>query len=72
MRYFILLFIFIYFVIYLFGTRINHEQVVERQCRDYESQGVIPVNSCDCTEKLFDSWEKSYDWMDACKILENK
>ena len=52
--------------------RINHEPVIERQCRDYEAQGVIPVNSCDCTTKLFKNWEESYDWKDSCAILNHK
>lgn len=72
MKYFIFIIIFLYLVVYLFGTRINHEPVIERQCRDYESQGVIPVNSCDCTEKLFNTWEESYDWKDSCAILNHK
>jgi len=39
------------------------------KCEEYERAGVLPKNSCNCTEKLFKSWSESYDWIDSCRIL---
>lgn len=72
MRYIIVIGIFFYFIVYLFGIRFDHEKRIEEQCREYEYQKVIPENSCDCTLKLFKTWEESYDWKDSCAILEHR
>lgn len=50
----------------------NQDEIYENNCRQYEAQGVIKPGSCDCSEKLFDHWSHSYDWMDACAIVESK
>jgi hypothetical protein len=44
----------------------------ERLCYEYEHRGYLPANSCYCSTQLFDSWDKSYNWIDACKVLEAK
>ena len=41
-------------------------------CLETERSGHIKPGSCQCASKLFDKFEESYDWMDACDILENK
>lgn len=46
------------------------EDQIKTQCLEYERDGYIPSNSCACTEILFPSWSVSYNWMDACEILE--
>ena len=48
----------------------SQDVIYEENCRMYERAGVIPVRSCSCSEQLFDRWSHSYDWMDACAILE--
>lgn len=44
----------------------------EQTCRQYEEQGSIAPGSCSCAEKIYDTWDESYDWMDACAILESR
>lgn len=39
-------------------------------CYEYEAKGYLPANSCYCSTQLFDTWDKSYNWIDACEILE--
>ena len=43
-----------------------------QHCEEYERSKIIPAGSCNCTDKLFDHFSYSYDWMDACKIVEAK
>jgi len=46
--------------------------ITESNCRTMEAEGHLPKNSCDCTEQIFNDWDHSYDWMDACQIMESK
>jgi len=41
-------------------------------CLETERSGHIKPGSCQCASELFDDFSHSYDWMDACDILENK
>jgi len=41
-------------------------------CIQYEKDGSIPKGSCECAAKLFPDFNKSYDWIDSCGILEAK
>jgi len=47
-------------------------KITENKCRTMEAEGHLPKNSCDCTEQIFNDWDHSYDWMDACEIMESK
>jgi hypothetical protein len=45
--------------------------VEKEKCEDYQRQGSLKVGTCDCVAKLYhDKWSESYDWIDACAILE--
>lgn len=46
--------------------------IAEKNCRENEEAGYIPPGSCACSEQLFTSWDRSYNWMDACAIVEAK
>ena len=50
----------------------SEDNVSRMHCEEYERLKVIPAGSCNCTDKLFDHFSHSYDWMDSCKILESK
>ncbi len=52
--------------------RISSGEREKDKCYEYEAQSIIPPGSCECSEKLFDDWSKSYDWIDACAILKEK
>ena len=43
---------------------------LKNQCREYELIGTIKNGNCACAEKIFPNFSHSYDWMDACAILE--
>lgn len=67
-------------VLILFGAAIsrivpNYEQrenMLKEQCYSYERQGALKPGSCDCAERIYKTWEESYDWMDACMILQSR
>jgi len=41
----------------------------KKLCLEYEREGTLEQGSCRCAEQIFDTWEESYDWIDACEIL---
>ncbi len=53
-------------------SRAYADEQSRQKCMEYEMAGVIKRGSCACTEKLFDNFSHSYDWIDACAILEAK
>jgi len=53
-----------------FSVKRSNEQVFN-QCEDFEKEGVIPENSCNCTKHLFKNFSDSYDWTDSCKIVQS-
>jgi len=42
------------------------------KCVESEAGGYIPKGSCECAKKLFPDFSHSYDWMDACDILNSR
>lgn len=53
-------------------TATAHEDTILNLCYQYETDGVIERGNCDCAKKLFPDFTHSYDWMDACHVLESK
>lgn len=64
--------IFVSIVVAFVMIRLNSHSRIEKLCLRYEEENTLPPNSCECAAKLYHNWEVSYDWMDACEILENK
>jgi hypothetical protein len=46
----------------------SYDQRTFKQCVEMEQKGYIEPGSCDCADRLFPDFNRSYDWMDACKI----
>ena len=59
------------YLAYLLTTFIPKHDLMNT-CLEYERVGSIQVGSCACAKELFPDFSKSYDWMDACDILESR
>lgn len=69
---FVLLPPFIYATHWIYSWNYGDNSIAWETCLESERGGHIKPGSCQCASELFDDFSHSYDWMDACDILENK